>query len=76
MKTASGIARFQEERGYGIWFSSLFALVKTRDSCQPDQAIEPSANVSTVDSPSSSSGSQDWFVPILSKRRKTSKEKQ
>jgi len=76
MKTASGVVRFQEERGYGIWFSSLFALVKTRDSCQPDQAIEPSANVLTVDSPSSSSGSQDWFVPIPLKRRKTSKEKQ
>ena len=76
MKTASGIVRFQEERGYGIWFSSLFPLAKTRDSCQPDQASEPSANVLTVDSPSSSSGSQDWFVPIPSKRRKTSKEKQ
>lgn len=76
MKTASGIARFQEERGYGIWFSSLFALVKTRDSCQPDQAIEPSADNSSDNSLPSTSGSQELFVPIPSKKRKTSKEKQ
>eukprot|EP00794_Sanderia_malayensis_P010300 gene10300-11363_t len=36
MKTASGIKRFQEERGYSAWFNQLFLLVKTRDSCQPD----------------------------------------
>eukprot|EP00794_Sanderia_malayensis_P012532 gene12532-13818_t len=43
MKTPSGIKCFQEERGYSAWFNQLFLLVKTRDSCQPDQAIEPSA---------------------------------
>ena len=43
MRTASGIKRFQDENGYGAWFNQLFALVKTRDSCQPEQAIEPSA---------------------------------
>eukprot|EP00794_Sanderia_malayensis_P001209 gene1209-585_t len=41
MKTASGIKRFQEEINYGPWFNQLFELVKTRDSCQPEQAIEP-----------------------------------
>ena len=34
MKTASGIERFVEERGYGKWFDLLYVLVKTRDSCQ------------------------------------------
>ena len=41
MKNASGIKRFQENRGLGDWFKALFPLVKSRDSCQPDQAIEP-----------------------------------
>ena len=41
IKTATGIKRFQENRGLGQWFKTLFAVVKTRDSCQPDQAVEP-----------------------------------
>ena len=32
MKTATGIKRFQEERGFGKWFNMLFPLVKSRDS--------------------------------------------
>ncbi|PFX13700.1 hypothetical protein AWC38_SpisGene22193 [Stylophora pistillata] len=43
IKTAIGIKRFQEKQGYGKWFQALYALVKTRDSCQPEQAHEPSA---------------------------------
>ena len=39
----TGIKRFQEDRGLGNWFKPLFAVVQTRDSCQPDQAIEPSS---------------------------------
>ena len=44
--TASGIKRFQEEKGYGarVWFCKLFELVKTRHSCQLQLAIEPSAS--------------------------------
>ena len=45
MKTASGIERFVEERGCGKWFDLLYALVKTRDSCQPENACEPSAHM-------------------------------
>ena len=45
MKTASGIERLVEERGYGKWFDLLYALVKTRDSCQPENACEPSAYI-------------------------------
>lgn len=43
IKTKSGIKRFQEEKGYGKWFELLFPLVRARESCQPDMAIEPSA---------------------------------
>lgn len=43
MKTASGIATFIEEKEYGKWFDLLFPLVKTRDSCKPENACEPSA---------------------------------
>ena len=43
IKTATGIKRFLDDKGYGAWLHKLFAIVKTRDSCQPEQAIEPSA---------------------------------
>jgi hypothetical protein len=43
IKTATGIQRFQDEKGYGKWFDLLFLLVKTRDSCQPAMAVEPFA---------------------------------
>ena len=43
IKTATGIKRFLDDRGYGAWFDKLFAIIKTRDSCQPEQANEPSA---------------------------------
>ena len=43
IKTATGIKRFQEDKGFGNWFNNLFSLVKTRDSCNPPQEVEPSA---------------------------------
>eukprot|EP00795_Rhopilema_esculentum_P015777 gene15777-7076_t len=72
MKSATGIKRFQDQKGYGAWFDRLYALVKTRDSCQPELATEPSINravdesaLSSVpdDSPGSDS-SPPLFVPI------------
>ena len=45
IKTASGITRFQDQCDLGKWFQKLFALVKSKDSSQPEQAIElPSAD--------------------------------
>ena len=44
MKTASGIERFQEEKGYSKCFNCLLPFVPSRVSCQPDQAIDPSSN--------------------------------
>lgn len=43
MKTASGIARFQEKMGAGKWFNDLLPYVRSMDSSQPEQVIEPSA---------------------------------
>ncbi|XP_068731123.1 uncharacterized protein [Montipora capricornis] len=60
IRTATGINRFQENRGLGNWFKSLFAVVQTRDSCQPDQAIEPSSlKQSTSSEESSKSADSD-----------------
>ena len=47
IKTATGIDRIEEEKNYGPWFAVLFALLKTRDSCHPDRAIEPMASGSS-----------------------------
>ena len=75
MKTASGVKRFQEEKTYGTWFNQLFALVKTRESCQPEQAIEPreqSLGSSSDKSESSADPTQDLFVPVKKAVKKTS----
>ena len=46
IKTAIGVDRFQENKNYGSWFPMLFSLVKSRDSCQPERAVEPSSGSS------------------------------
>ena len=46
-KTGTGIKRYQEDRGFGKWFNALFDVVKTRDSCQPEHALEPSRSSSS-----------------------------
>ena len=78
-KTATGIKRFQEDQGFGKWFTALFEVVKTRESCQPDLALEPSASPSpsdlSVQSWDSSGTEKELFVPVKSKRRRSSKEK-
>ena len=77
----TNIKRFQDEKSYGKWFDQLFALVKTRDSCQPEHAIEPSANAPSsssagssaahANSPDSSSATGDeMFVPVKQPRKK------
>lgn len=32
-----------QDRGYDAWFDKLFAIINTRDSCQLERGIEPSA---------------------------------
>ena len=66
IKTATGIDRFEEKKKYGPWFAVLFALVKTRDSCQPDRAIEPMASGSSdiLSKGSDHSSSSSSPVPV------------
>lgn len=78
IRTATGIKRFQEEKGYGSWFDQLYPLVKTRDSCQPEQAIEPSNERELPQSSTSSTSpetigsdvSANLFVPLKIKKAK------
>ena len=46
VKTASGIKGIQDEKNFGSWFTQLYELVKTRDSCRPELTIEPSFRAS------------------------------
>ena len=80
IKCASGIRRFQDERSYGKLFDQLFGLVKTRDSRQPEQAIEPSAIALSVSSNSCSPATigssledsvvnDELFVPVKRLRK-------
>ena len=83
-KTATGIKRYQEDRRFGKWFNALFDVVKTRDSCQPKHALEPSRSSS---SPPCTSGSSlddntaesvkeaQLFVPKRSVKKGKSKDK-
>ncbi len=48
-KTATGISNYKDEKNYSKWFDMLFPLIKSRESCQPEQAMEPSAGPSTSD---------------------------
>ena len=43
IKNSTGIKRFIKEKGYGPWCNSLFAIVKTREACRLELAIEPSS---------------------------------
>lgn len=78
-KTATGIKRFQEDQGFGKWFTALFEVVKTRESCQPDLALEPSASPSPSDLSGEclddSGKEKELFVPVKAKRRQSSKER-
>ena len=64
IRTASSIKHFQEDKNLGKWFNQLYPLVKSRESAQPEQAIEPSSLIRQArgcskagDSPSDSAAS-------------------
>ena len=46
---ATGIKRVQEEKQLGAWFDQLFPLVQTRDSCNPDMAVDSSSSLHLSD---------------------------
>ena len=84
MKTSTGIKRFIDEKGYGPWFNSLFAIVKTRDACRPELAVEPSfvrtqspclpdseASAAEASPGTSSSESKERVVAPRRRKRKT-----
>ena len=86
-KTATGISNYKDEKNYSRWFDMLFPLIKSRESCQPEQAMEPSAGPSTLDKESginvfdddessTSMNSEDkLFVPKPTKRKKKEENK-
>ena len=75
IKTGTGIKRFQDEKGFGSWFNKLFALVETRDSCNPEKAVEPSATTKPIDESDTEdlNDGENIFVPIKSTKKKSSK---
>jgi len=78
IKTATGVKRIQEERGYGPWFDQLFSLVQSRDSCNPELAEEPSSSRNASSSVSSETSPEDegkkLFVPRKRSNEKKKKE--
>ncbi|XP_065053396.1 uncharacterized protein LOC135682438 [Rhopilema esculentum] len=78
MKTASGIKRFQEEKNYGVWFNQLLELVKTRESCQPEQAIEPSERSfdSTSECVAPAESTPEFFIPVMKGTKKSPPKEQ
>ena len=76
-KSATGIKRFQEDQGLGKWFTTLFEVVKTREYCQPDLALEPSASSSpsdlSVEISDDSVKEKELFVLIKTKRQLSKK---
>lgn len=88
IKTGTSIKRFQEDKNLGAWFQKLYDIVKTRDSCQPEQAREPSAtqfcqsltSTPSVDMSESETASveqsQNMFVPVKQANRKSNRDTQ
>ena len=77
IKTAPGVKRIQDERGYGQWFNQSFSLVKSRGSCNPELSEEASSSrsassVSTKTSPEDKG--KKFFVPKKRSKEKKKKE--
>ena len=47
--TTSGIKRIQVSKDYGQWFNKLMQHISMMDSCQREQAIEPSATMNDLE---------------------------
>ena len=59
VKTSTGVKRVQDEKQLGSWFNQLFPLVQTRDSCNPDMAIESSSSLQLSDGEAVKRGSDN-----------------
>ena len=62
-------------KGFGQWFDQLFPVVKNRESCKPEQAVEPSLweRVSRDDDQDTAT-SEELFVPVKSGHKKLNKK--
>jgi len=76
IKTGTVMKRFQDSHGYGKWFPTLFAVVKTREFWQPQQAMEPSpspcSSLCQVDKATDDdleSNENEMFIPRKKGRR-------
>ena len=83
IKTATGIKKIQRDKGYGAWFDQLFALIRTRDSCKPESATEPSANKDDHEEAGKDDDDDNIavtpkkiYVPVRSKKNKKRKQEQ
>ena len=85
-KTATGISNYKDEKDYSKWFDMLFPLIKSRESCQPEQAMEPSVGPSTSDkesginddldeSETSMRSDEKLFIPKPTKKSKRGENK-
>ncbi|XP_022803092.1 uncharacterized protein LOC111340500 [Stylophora pistillata] len=83
-KTETGMKRYQGDHGFGKWFNTLFEVVKTRDSSQPECALEPSTSSSSpprtpgnsLYDPDKVDDEVEMFVPKRSlKKGKSNKDK-
>ena len=75
VKTATGIDNLIDKKGYGAWFKQFHVIVKSRDSCQPERAVEPSASSCTtkldeISKDSAGNTSVKLFMPVKSQKRK------
>ena len=74
ISTATGIKRIQDDKGFGKWFDLLYPLIVSRDSCQPDQAVEPMVEPVTMTESDNTSGTgESLFVPIRGAAKKKDK---
>ena len=70
VKTATGIKRLQEEKGYGAWFNQLYALVKTRDSPISESSKNCPTSTSIKSSNTECEKEKALFVPVKNASRK------
>ena len=49
IKTATGITKYRDDKGFGSWFDVLYPLVKARDSCNPQNGWDPASEETVTD---------------------------
>ena len=84
IKTTSGIKSFEENKQHGSWFSKSLPLIRSMDSAQIVQSIEPYVNADTpqndtddelsTDVPGSSKGTKQYLFTLVHKTTKQLKK--